>query len=132
MATNTQLMHSLPQVLYYLGEPYYLLWQASQLDSRCVVIGYVDSTNSHYLSIGSDYFYVETERHYATFTMLQVILYHAQTVLEEVWFQNPNMYNKLVDGMYNNSVILQNYCNIHAGQIQQSSYTTQYGNIVSY
>lgn len=132
MATNTQLMRSLPQTLYYLGEPYHLSWQSSQLDTRCVVIGYVDSDNTKYLSIGSDYFYVETEKHYATYTMLQVILFHAQTVLEEVWFQNNHTYNRLVDSMYNNSLVLHNYCSTNSSQLNSTGYSTTSGTVVGY
>lgn len=124
MSSTNELICSLPPYLVYLGQKYYLSWNVSKYDTRCVVLNYKNAYNE-VLSIGNDYFYVETEKHYAVFTMLQCILYHAPHVLKHVLRNSPEIYNTIVEKMYGNSLILQKYCSVNPPEFKEITYETE-------
>ena len=107
MPTTVNLMRSLPLKLTYWGVVYELRWQTTQ-HNKCVRVCYISSDNT-YLQVKDVIFYVEAERHYATYSMLQIILNFIPMILEDVMYEDINRYNTMVSVMYDNMVRLQNY-----------------------
>ena len=110
MPTTVNLMRSLPLKLTYWGVVYELRWQTTQ-HNKCVRVCYISSDNT-YLQVKDVIFYVEAERHYATYSM----------ILEDVMYEDINRYNTMVSVMYDNMVRLHKYCTTY--QLQNYGYGT--------
>lgn len=124
MATVNELIRSLPSRVFYLGESYTLAWRVSPMDSRCLKICY-QSDYDEVLSIYNDYFYVETEKHYAVYTILQMLLQHAPDILGHIWYQDQNVYNTVVNKMYDNSLVLYDYCVVNSPETGMVTYESR-------
>ena len=109
VATNSELMNSLPSKVVWYGDEYYLNWSISQYDRRCIQICYRNAYDA-VLEVNSDFFYVECERHMATFRMLQLISYYAEEVLGYIYYQNQHAYYNVLKSLNTNTYALQNYC----------------------
>lgn len=120
MPTTVNLMRSLPLKLTYWGVVYELRWQTTQ-HNKCVRVCYISSDNN-YLQVKDVIFYVEAERHYATYSMLQIILNFIPMILEDVMYEDINRYNTTVSVMYDNMVRLHKYCTTY--QLQNYGYGT--------
>lgn len=112
MATINELINSLPPKLVYCGEVFNLNWSVSQHDRRCVQLCY-RNVYDDVLSIENDYFFVEAERHYSAFTMLQLILFYAEDTLAYIYYQDQEAYHRILDNIYANSIALQDYCTVN-------------------
>lgn len=124
MATTNELIRSLPTRVYYLGEPYTLLWSTSLVDGRCLKLQYV-SDYDEVLCVDESCFYIETERHYATYAILQMLLQHAPDVLGYVWYENQHTYNTIINKMYDNALVLYNYCTQNTPRTGRVTYETR-------
>lgn len=113
MATIRELTQSLPPQIVYCGVVYHLNWSFTQYDRRCVQMCYRNEYDE-ILAIDEDFFFAECERHYATYIMLQLLLYYAEVLLSYIYYQNRDAYIRTVQSMYANSLTLQEYCTVNS------------------
>lgn len=127
MATTTELINSLPPRLVYYGEVYNLNWSVSRYDRRCLQVCYRNAYDE-VLYVGEDYFFVESEKHNAVYLMLRLILSYAEHILAHVYYEDQYLYERLLDNIYNNGILLQQYCS--ENQINCEMMNNNYSTIV--
>lgn len=111
--TTMEIMQALPSELTLWGEFYTLRWQPTT-HYKYVTISY-ENERAEVLEIDELWFYVETEKHYAAYVVIQMILNNADIVLSHLWHRNQRTYNEYIKELCTKRNQLQEYYNSELG-----------------
>lgn len=105
--TNYELMEMLPRELEYWGDYYYPRWVPETHYNSCTIT--YENEDGEVLLVDGIRFFIRTEKHYATYITLRMVLNYMDQVMKHVWYEDRYLYEELREYYLDSLDLLQEF-----------------------